>query len=63
MENVIIILNFEEIIVSMIESLEKNPDVNGIAINIIPDNPKIDSIKGELFIFISIIRMSWYEVL
>lgn len=46
-KNVIIKLNFEEIIVSIIMSLEKNPEVNGIAINIIPDKPKIDKTKGS----------------
>lgn len=51
-------MNLEEIIVSMIRSLEKNPEVKGMAINIILDNPRIESTRGELFIFISIIRIS-----
>lgn len=54
----IIRFGFELIIVSMILSLEKNPDVNGIAIRVILDNPMIDNVKGELFIFESIIRIS-----
>lgn len=42
----IIRFSLEEIIDSIIESFEKNPDVNGIAISIILDNPKIDSVNG-----------------
>lgn len=52
-------LNSDLIIVSMIVSFEKNPEVNGIAINIILDNPRIEIIRGELNILILIIRISW----
>lgn len=52
---------FDIIIVSIIVSFEKNPDVKGIPINIILDNPIIVGIMGDVLIFISIIRMSWYE--
>lgn len=54
-------LKFEEIIISMIISLEKNPDVNGRAIKVILESPMIVGVSGELFINIPIIRMSWYE--
>ena len=43
----------------MIESFEKNPDINGTPINAVDDKPIIDKVEGILIIFIPIIRMSW----
>lgn len=64
-DKIIIIVNihsiFEEIIFSMIISLEKNPDVNGRPIKAILVMVKITEIIGIFMLFILIIRISWYE--
>lgn len=44
---------------SIIISLEKNPDINGIPIKAIEDNPIIDKLVGEFNWLIPIIRISW----
>lgn len=46
---------------SIIASLEKNPDIKGIPIRAVLVNPIVDSVKGLLIKFISIIRISWYD--
>lgn len=45
--------------ISIIMSLEKNPEVNGSPIRVILDSPSIEDVKGDIFVFVSIIRMSW----
>lgn len=51
----------EDIIFSIMESLEKNPDMNGIPIRAILLIPNILSVIGEFLKFSPIIRISWYE--
>lgn len=50
---------FEEIIFSIIMSLEKNPEVKGNPIKAALVNPRIVVVIGILIVFILIIRMSW----
>lgn len=56
----IIIDIFDEIIFSIIESFEKNPDINGIPIKDIFEIPIMDIVTGEFFIIDPMCRISWY---
>lgn len=59
--NVRIENELDKIIISIIGSLEKNPDINGIPIKAVEAIPKEEEIIGELNIKVPIFRMSWYE--
>lgn len=55
----IVMLILDEIILSIIESFEKNPDMKGIPIKAILFTPKIDKVRGRWDRLIPIIRISW----
>lgn len=56
-----ICVNIDFIIISIIISFEKNPDINGIPIKAIIERPITEAIIGEFFIMLPICRISWYE--
>lgn len=58
--SIIIKFILDEIINSIIVSLEKNPDINGIPIKAILFSPRIDWVSGYFKKFNPIIRISWY---
>jgi len=53
----------EKISVSIIGSLEKNPDIKGIPIRDMEAIPRIEEISGDLDKDVPICRISWYEEL